>query len=128
MICMVKIRFLQYDKDYSLRGETLQQAFDEDIKNGLIPFYVKFLYFLTVVFLLNKSLNMIKLNQVAGTFGTTCCCSFDRVDELGPKCQNYNVYLHVDAAYAGNSLICEEFRYLMPGIEVNTETNLNIVY
>lgn len=101
MICMVKIRFLPYDQEYSLRGDTVKKAFDEDIKNGLIPFYV------------------------AGTFGTTCCCSFDRVDEIGQICQNYNVYLHVDAAYAGNSLICEEFRYLMPGIQYVDSLNYN---
>ncbi len=28
------------------------------------------------------------------------------------------VWLHVDAAYAGNAFICPEFRYLMRGIEV----------
>ena len=40
MIALVKIRLLDYDSDYSLRGETLQKAIEEDIQKGLIPFYV----------------------------------------------------------------------------------------
>ena len=120
MISMVKIRLLECDRDFSLRGETLDKAVKEDIAKGLIPFYV------------------------CGTFGTTGCCSFDNILELGEVCQNNNIYLHVDAAYAGfeinfckyqfhlnsmsvkcykflkgNALICKELRNLMPGIEVN---------
>ena len=62
---------------------------------------------------------------MGGTFGTTSCCSFDRVDEFGPICRVYDVYLHVDAAYAGNALICEEFRSLMPGINFVDSINYN---
>lgn len=35
------------------------------------------------------------------TLGTTNCCAFDRLDEIGPVCQQEDVWLHVDAAYAG---------------------------
>ena len=30
----------------------------------------------------------------------------------------YNLWLHVDAAYAGCGFVCEEFRHLLRGIEV----------
>lgn len=93
MISLVKIRLLDVDKNYSLRGDVLEKAMQEDIAKGLIPFYT------------------------CGTFGTTGCCSFDNVPEIGVVCQKYDTYLHVDAAYAGNALICEELRYLMRGIE-----------
>lgn len=93
MISLVKLRLLDCDSDFSLRGKTLQRAIDEDLKKGLIPFYV------------------------CGTFGTTCCCSFDNMMEIGPICNKYDMYLHVDAAYAGNALICEELREYMQGIE-----------
>lgn len=33
--------------------------------------------------------------------GTTCSCAFDRVDEMGVVANRENVWLHVDAAYAG---------------------------
>ena len=41
----------------------LQAAMAEDVKNGLIPFFVCL------------------------TLGTTGCCAFDRLDEIGPICQ-----------------------------------------
>ena len=40
MISMVRIRELDLDADFSLRGDTLQKAINEDRRNGLIPFYV----------------------------------------------------------------------------------------
>jgi len=47
MISMVKIRFIEYDQDQSMRGETLEKAIQADLEQGLIPFYVniKFLLF-----------------------------------------------------------------------------------
>jgi glutamate/tyrosine decarboxylase-like PLP-dependent enzyme len=40
MISLVKVKLLPFDKDYSLRGDTLKKAIEEDIEKGLIPFYV----------------------------------------------------------------------------------------
>lgn len=56
---------------------------------------------------------------VSSTLGTTSCCSFDVLFELGPICQEHDIWLHVDAAYAGSSFMCPEFRHLMKGIEVS---------
>lgn len=67
----------------------------EDIKNGLVPFFV------------------------STTLGTTSCCSFDCLPEIGQICSQYNIWLHVDAAYAGNALICPEFQYISKGINVS---------
>ena len=67
---------------------------DEDRALGLVPFFV------------------------STTLGTTSCCSFDRLDEVGPVCRAADVWLHVDSAYAGNAFICPEFKPLMKGIEV----------
>ena len=55
---------------------------------------------------------------MCATLGTTGCCSFDSISELGEVCAKENVWLHIDAAYAGNALICPEFQYLLKGIEV----------
>lgn len=33
-------------------------------------------------------------------------------------CEEHDIWLHVDAAYAGNSFICPEFQYLLKGVEV----------
>lgn len=56
--------------------------------------------------------------QVCATLGTTGCCSFDNISELGEVCSKEGVWLHIDAAYAGNAFICPEFQYLLKGIEV----------
>jgi aromatic-L-amino-acid decarboxylase len=42
MICLVKIKLLDLDENYSVRGETLRKAMQEDVEKGLIPFYVSF--------------------------------------------------------------------------------------
>lgn len=35
------------------------------------------------------------------TLGTTGICAFDDLNQVGEVCQKENVWLHVDAAYAG---------------------------
>ncbi|KAK9713017.1 Pyridoxal-dependent decarboxylase conserved domain [Popillia japonica] len=97
----VKLRSLPVDDEYKLRGETVEQAVKEDKAAGLIPFYL------------------------VATLGTTSSCGFDRLDEIGPICNEYDIWLHVDAAYAGSSFICPEYRYLMKGIEHADSFNFN---
>lgn len=43
----------------------------------------------------------------------------------GPVCQEMGIWLHVDAAYAGNAFICPENQYLMKGIEYAMSFNMN---
>nr|CAD7457811.1 unnamed protein product [Timema tahoe] len=104
MISLVKLRILEPDENCSLRGDTLLKAMEEDEANGLFPFFV------------------------STTLGTTSSCAFDNLKEIGPVCRTYpSVWFHVDGAYAGNSFICPENRYLMNGIHYadsfNTNTN-----
>lgn len=40
LITLVKIRFLETDEAFSLRGETLQHAIDEDRRRGFVPVMV----------------------------------------------------------------------------------------
>ncbi|XP_064598786.1 aromatic-L-amino-acid decarboxylase-like [Liolophura sinensis] len=101
MIGFVKMRQLDVDDNYALRGHVLERAIEEDRRLGLIPFFV------------------------CGTIGTTACCSFDNVKELGEVCAKENVWFHVDAAYAGNALICPEFQHLLTGIEKADSFNFN---
>lgn len=41
LISLVKIRFLPTDEHFSLRGNTLKKAIEEDKKRGLVPFLVQ---------------------------------------------------------------------------------------
>lgn len=40
-------------------------------------------------------------SKVIATLGTTPSCAFDDLTEIGPVANRENVWLHVDAAYAG---------------------------
>uniref|UniRef100_A0A8R1XLN1 Aromatic-L-amino-acid decarboxylase n=1 Tax=Onchocerca volvulus TaxID=6282 RepID=A0A8R1XLN1_ONCVO len=101
MIAMVKLKILDTDSKFRLRGETLRLAIEEDRDLGLIPFFV------------------------STTLGTTSCCSFDVLSEIGPVCQKNDLWLHVDGAYGGSAMICPEFRPLMDGIEYAMSFNTN---
>lgn len=71
------MRLLKADDQGRMTGATLAKAVAEDIANGLIPCYV------------------------VATLGTTGTCAFDCLEELGPICNKNDIWLHVDAAYAG---------------------------
>merc|ERR1712035_184181 len=101
MIGFVKIRILEPDANNQLTGDILKKAMEEDMNNGLHPFFV------------------------TAVLGSTGLCSFDRVDEIGPLFREVGAWLHVDGSYAGNSFICPEMRYLMAGIEHADSFNIN---
>jgi len=44
LISLVKIRFLPTDEEFSLRGDALKEAIEEDRRMGLVPFLVSTLY------------------------------------------------------------------------------------
>jgi aromatic-L-amino-acid decarboxylase len=50
--------------------------------------------------------------------GTTSCCSYDNLEEIGEICQREQLWFHVDGAYAGSAFICDEYRYIMKGLQV----------
>jgi aromatic-L-amino-acid decarboxylase len=54
---------------------------------------------------------------VVGTVGTTSITSVDPIPELAALCQRTGAWLHVDAAYAGASWVCPEFRWSQAGVD-----------
>src|SRR5204863_9831754 len=54
---------------------------------------------------------------LVATVGTTSSTSVDPVAELAEICEREDVWLHVDAAYAGSAIVCPEFRWAWEGIE-----------
>uniref|UniRef100_A0A8C5BDL5 Aromatic-L-amino-acid decarboxylase n=1 Tax=Gadus morhua TaxID=8049 RepID=A0A8C5BDL5_GADMO len=63
--------------------------------------------------------------EFCATLGTTPCCAFDKIDELGPICNAENIWMHIDAAYAGCAFICPEFRPLLNGVEFADSFSIN---
>jgi aromatic-L-amino-acid/L-tryptophan decarboxylase len=55
---------------------------------------------------------------VVATVGTTSFASVDPVRELAERARAAGAWLHVDAAYAGSSWICEEERWSADGVEL----------
>jgi aromatic-L-amino-acid/L-tryptophan decarboxylase len=55
---------------------------------------------------------------VVATVGTTSFASVDPVRELAARAHAAGAWLHVDAAYAGSSWICEEERWSADGVEL----------
>lgn len=95
LLAGVKIISIPTDDNCRLRGEQLRKQIELDKINGLVPFFA------------------------VCTLGTTSVCTFDDLDEMGQVCQEYGLWLHVDAAYAGSAFVCPEFRHLMAGVEVS---------
>ncbi|OWY24479.1 aminotransferase class V-fold PLP-dependent enzyme [Sphingobacteriales bacterium UPWRP_1] len=54
---------------------------------------------------------------VVATLGTTGCTAIDPLEEIAQICNQYLVWLHVDAAYAGTALLLPEYRWMLKGIE-----------
>ena len=54
---------------------------------------------------------------VVVTMGTTGTGAVDPLPEIGAICRREDVYLHVDAAWAGSALILPEYRHLLDGMK-----------
>ncbi|HQU82826.1 MAG TPA: aminotransferase class I/II-fold pyridoxal phosphate-dependent enzyme [Pyrinomonadaceae bacterium] len=53
---------------------------------------------------------------VVATIGTTSSTSVDPVEKIADICERNNIFLHVDAAYAGSAAIVPEFQQYFAGI------------
>ncbi|NUP78081.1 MAG: aminotransferase class I/II-fold pyridoxal phosphate-dependent enzyme [Nonomuraea sp.] len=60
--------------------------------------------------------------MVCATVGTTSSAAVDPVAEIGEVCREHDVWLHVDAAYAGVAAVCPEFRWLHDGVAEYADT------
>ncbi|MDB4916951.1 MAG: ddc 2 [Gemmatimonadetes bacterium] len=54
---------------------------------------------------------------VVATVGTTSCASVDPVAHIAAICQEWNVWLHVDAAYGGALAALPEARWILDGLD-----------
>lgn len=84
---------IEVDEQMAMRPDRLKQAIEADIAAGLQPLCI-------VV--------------ATGTTGTT---AIDPLDAIGDIAQEFGLWLHVDAAYAGSALLLPEFQWMIKGIE-----------
>lgn len=79
------------EDDFAMTGKTLRRALEDCERDGLVPYYL------------------------TATLGTTSTCAVDKFTEIAEVLKDYpNVWVHVDAAYAGAALVCEEYQHLTP--------------
>lgn len=55
--------------------------------------------------------------MVSATAGTTVLGAFDPINEIADICQEYSLWMHVDAAWGGGALVSRKYRHLLNGIE-----------
>jgi aromatic-L-amino-acid decarboxylase len=66
---------------------------------------------------LGEALAAEEVAAVVATVGTTSSTSVDPVPAVAELCERHGAWLHVDAAYAGPAMVCEELRWAWDGIE-----------
>jgi aromatic-L-amino-acid decarboxylase len=84
---------VEVDENLSLIPELLENAIKTDLKSGKVPLCI------------------------VATIGTTGTLAIDPLKEMARISQEYNIWLHVDAAYAGSAMALPEYRWMMEGIE-----------
>ena len=88
-----QIRYLAVDKAYHMQTAQLPAIIDNDRKKGLLPF------------------------MVVASAGTTEAGAIDELDTIADVCEHNKVWFHVDAAYGGFYILCEEVAAKLKGIE-----------
>jgi len=87
------IRKISVNEKYQMIPEKLHEAVKEDIKTGWKPFCV------------------------VATVGTTSTTSVDPLEEIASICVKYNLWLHIDAAYAGVTAMIPDMKWITKGWE-----------
>ena len=88
------IRLIKTDNHFAMDPNALETAIQKDRANGFIP------------------------ACVVASIGTTGVGAIDPLRKIGKICKDHNVFLHVDAAWAGAALILPEQRWMSDGIEL----------
>jgi glutamate/tyrosine decarboxylase-like PLP-dependent enzyme len=86
-------RIIPTDESYRMSVEALEQALEEDRRNGIRPWIV------------------------IASAGTVDTGAIDPLREIAELCRRYGAWFHVDGAYGGLFALCEEGKALLRGIE-----------
>ncbi|PYV72111.1 MAG: aspartate aminotransferase family protein [Acidobacteria bacterium] len=87
------LRLIEVDETFAMNAAALARAMQQDRESGLIPFFV------------------------CATSGTTSSNAIDPLREIGPACQEFGAWLHVDSAMSGTAALCPQFRHINDGLE-----------
>lgn len=82
------------DKNFSMQSSALHDTIEADLEAGFQPLCV------------------------IATIGTTGSTAVDPIRQIGEICSKNNIWLHVDAAYAGTAMVLPEIRHFADGLEL----------
>ncbi|HEY7006980.1 MAG TPA: aminotransferase class V-fold PLP-dependent enzyme [Sphingomicrobium sp.] len=86
-------RLIATHDNYRMSVEALEQALEDDRRNGVRPW------------------------MVVASAGTVDTGAVDPLPEIAELCRRYGAWFHVDGAYGGLFALCDEGRALLKGIE-----------
>ena len=95
------IRLIDVDNRYALDTDRLAAAVSRDRASGLVPTFV------------------------CSTVGTTATTAVDPVRAVGELAAGEGMWHHVDAAFAGNAMFCDEFRHHQDGLDLADSYTVN---
>jgi aromatic-L-amino-acid decarboxylase len=87
------LRLIPTDAKFAMDADALARTMENDRNAGITPFFV------------------------CATVGTTSSNAIDPLPQIGPICQKFGAWLHVDSAMSGTAALCPEFLYIHDGIE-----------
>jgi len=92
------------EDDLAMTGKALQATLEECKREKLEPFYL------------------------TTTLGTTATCATDRFSEIAnvASASSPGLWIHVDAAYAGAALVCEEYQHIPTSFSAFDSFNVNM--
>jgi aromatic-L-amino-acid decarboxylase len=96
------IRIIPTGESYAMRPDALVETIRQDIEQGCAPC------------------------AIVATTGTTTTTALDPLAALADVAQDYNLWLHVDAAMAGSAMILPECRWMWQGVEAADSVVLNV--
>jgi aromatic-L-amino-acid/L-tryptophan decarboxylase len=88
-----QLRHVRVDDSYALDPVSLGELVAKDRADGLLPFFAM------------------------ATVGTTSTTAIDPVPAVAEVCQREDLWLHVDAAFAGAAAVCPELRWVNAGLD-----------
>ncbi|KAL3509742.1 hypothetical protein ACH5RR_029143 [Cinchona calisaya] len=91
--CNIRIIPTTAEANFSMCPSALRKQIEADVADELVPLFL------------------------CATVGTTSTTAIDPVSLLAEVANEFNVWIHVDAAYAGSACICPEFRQYLDGVE-----------
>src|SRR5437016_7487238 len=87
------LRKIPTDNQFRMDAKALAEGIEEDKRHGVLPFCA------------------------VATVGTTSTSSVDPVPAIVEICEQHEMWLHVDAAYAGSAAVVPELQHILDGCE-----------